>query len=165
MNIQKRRLRTAKHQQTEKYKVAAARASKKYRAAHPERLKKRRDRFVKKNPNYFAIVNQRWRTSKPIDSLYQSIKTRAKSKGVEFSVSVDYLKSLPLTANCPVLGTPMCFQSKDRDSSISLDRIIPSLGYVKGNVRWISFRANRLLGDGVLDEFKKVVTFLKENPI
>lgn len=46
---------------------------------------------------------------------------------------------------CPVLGIPLEIGSKQRtDNSPSLDRHIPHVGYVRGNVEVISWRANRL---------------------
>ena len=59
---------------------------------------------------------------------------------------------------CPVLG--IALQPNDKagpiDSSPSLDRIAPSLGYVPGNVRVISFRANRLRADATAAELRLV---------
>lgn len=47
---------------------------------------------------------------------------------------------------CPVLGIPLTIGGKRSPSSPSLDRIDPALGYVPGNIRVISDRANRLKG-------------------
>jgi hypothetical protein len=44
---------------------------------------------------------------------------------------------------CPVFGTPLRRgQNQATLDSPELDRIIPALGYVPGNVQWISRRAN-----------------------
>jgi hypothetical protein len=48
------------------------------------------------------------------------------------------------------------------DNSPTLDRIIPSLGYVRGNVKVISMRANVLKHNASLDELKKLVAWLEK---
>lgn len=45
--------------------------------------------------------------------------------------------------------------------SAHLDRIIPELGYIKGNVQWISGRANRIKYDASLDELRAIVAWLE----
>lgn len=47
------------------------------------------------------------------------------------------------------------------DSSPSLDRLIPAKGYVKGNVRVISRRANCLKSNGTLEEFRAVMAYME----
>ncbi len=44
----------------------------------------------------------------------------------------------------------------------SLIRLVPSKGYVKGNVRWISRRANRIKSDASIDEIKKILKYMEE---
>jgi hypothetical protein len=46
------------------------------------------------------------------------------------------------------------------DNSPSLNRIDNDKGYVKGNVEILSNRANRLINDGTLEEFRKIVAYI-----
>ena len=46
-------------------------------------------------------------------------------------------------------------------NSPSLDRIRPQLGYVAGNVRVISNRANHLKSNGTISEFEAVLAYMK----
>ena len=62
---------------------------------------------------------------------------------------------MPLIETCPVLGIPLYSDGRDNQNAPSLDRFIPSLGYVKGNVFVISRRANVLKGDATIEEVKK----------
>lgn len=88
-------------------------------------------------------------------------KYRAKSIGVAFDIKAE---DLELPTFCPVLGIPLVFNHGARGyfpDSPSLDRINPSLGYTKGNVRVISARANLLKNDASIDELTKVLEDLR----
>jgi hypothetical protein len=50
-----------------------------------------------------------------------------------------------------------------RDNQPSLDRVIPALGYVPGNVRVISFRANRLKQDATAEEVAAILDYIRDN--
>lgn len=68
-------------------------------------------------------------------------KQRSKNKNIQFNLTE---KDLNIPDTCPVFGIPL--------TSPSLDRINPKEGYVKGNVRVISKRANRLKSDMTFEE-------------
>jgi hypothetical protein len=53
-------------------------------------------------------------------------------------------------------------QRKKSPNSPSLDKIIPSKGYIKGNVWVISNRANTLKNDASLQELELLVENLKK---
>ncbi len=63
---------------------------------------------------------------------------------------------------CPVLGTPLDYFNKNGPNVATFDRIDPKLGYVKGNVKIISFRANTIKNDGTVEELEKVIRYIKE---
>lgn len=89
---------------------------------------------------------------------------RAKEKGIPVDVDAKYLKDIyPIDHLCPILGIKMEFAKGDRSNSPSIDRIIPSKGYIKGNVVWISDRANRIKQDATSEEIMKVANWLKEH--
>lgn len=52
--------------------------------------------------------------------------------------------------------------NKTKDNIPSVDRIIPSNGYVNGNIIIVSNRANRIKNDATLDELKKVYEYYRE---
>lgn len=59
-------------------------------------------------------------------------------------------------------GTGYRPECKDCKKKAELDRLVPSKGYVKGNVRWISRRANRIKSDATIDELKKILKYVEE---
>lgn len=96
---------------------------------------------------------------------YHARKHYAKKHNVPFNISIDYVLSL-VTTHCPILGIKMswCVQSgKVTDASPSLDRIVPELGYVEGNVVWLSNRANRIKGDGTAAEHAAIERFMTQH--
>jgi len=63
-------------------------------------------------------------------------------------------------ARSEFLGIPLKIgNGKRTDGSATLDRVLPDLGYVPGNVIVISFRANRIKNDATLDELRLLVEF------
>lgn len=92
-------------------------------------------------------------------TMFQSAKTRAKEKNVEFSLSLD---DIQIPDTCPLLEIPI---SKSdgvlSGSSPSLDRIIPEKGYIKGNIQVISYKANAMKQGASLEELQTLVRNLE----
>ena len=77
-------------------------------------------------------------------------KSRAKKKGIPFNICLD---DIIIPKNCPLLGIPLSLTNKTfADDSPSLDRLIPDLGYVKGNIIVVSVRANTIKNNATIDE-------------
>lgn len=88
-------------------------------------------------------------------------KSRAQYLKVPFDLDADYLESI-WTDTCPVLGVVLHKYHKQGDEdSAELDRNIPSLGYVRGNVTFLSRRANRSKQDLSLDEMRAMVKWME----
>jgi hypothetical protein len=106
------------------------------------------------------------KTSDPIRASLKEIlngaRWRARKFSVPFALTVSDLDPPVL---CPVLGMPIDYGRKQRlgpgDDSPSIDRIVPALGYVAGNVRIMSFRANRIRNNATLDDLRKLVLYLE----
>lgn len=96
---------------------------------------------------------------------YLQIGNKARKQGIPFSITAeDIFRLIPHDGKCPVLGIPLVFGGKSGGSnSASVDRIFPSLGYVRGNICVISMRANRLKYD-VVDphELRRVANFIEQ---
>lgn len=87
--------------------------------------------------------------------MWQMAKHRARRFGLPFSISV---QDVVIPEFCPMLEIPL-FQANGvlHDNSPSLDRRNPGKGYVKGNIRVISYKANRAKSNLTLDEMKLMV--------
>ena len=85
------------------------------------------------------------------------IKSRAKKLGIPFNITEE---DINIPEVCPVLGVRLERQKgngKHCNYTPSLDRIVPALGYIKGNVRVISNRANLLKSNATLEELTLVL--------
>lgn len=93
--------------------------------------------------------------------MWEGAKKRAKQNAVPFTLTLADIPQIP--EMCPVLGIRLCPNrvAGPLDSSPSLDRLNPALGYVPGNVRVISNRANRLRGDATAVELALLAADLK----
>lgn len=96
------------------------------------------------NNAYMRVYLRERRHSQPIAALLERARGRARSKGVAYALSATDLK---LPKRCPVLGIKLMIGDRRSEASPSLDRIKPEKGYVPGNVRIVSDKANRLKGD------------------
>ena len=112
-----------------------------------------------------AAAQAQWRIRHPdrnrLSLMINNARIRAKQTGLPFSITK---YGIVIPEVCPVLGKPLQLPTGDKrpgDWSPSLDRVIPELGYVPGNVRVISYRANRIRNDASLEELEAVVAFLK----
>lgn len=87
-------------------------------------------------------------------------KYRAKRGNYPFDITKE---DIEVPESCPVLGIPLFVtDGKFSENSPTIDKIIPSLGYVKGNVEVISHRANQLKQDGTIEELELILKYMKE---
>jgi hypothetical protein len=104
----------------------------------------------------------------PIPQMLSNAKIRAKQKGVDFNLTSKYLKKIfPKNNKCPITGLNFQFGYKNKEkinknNSPSLDRIIPSKGYVEGNVMVISDLMNRMKQDSTYEDIEKLYNFYKK---
>jgi hypothetical protein len=83
-------------------------------------------------------------------------KSRAKKAGIPFNIDES---DIVLPEKCPVLGMPFIYG--DRNWTFSIDKIVPALGYVKGNVIIVSNRANIIKNNATPEEILAVGFFYK----
>jgi hypothetical protein len=89
--------------------------------------------------------------------MFYDARKRARQFGVPLRIKPT---DITIPNQCPVLGIPLV-AGGERDSAPSLDRLIPSNGYVPGNVRVISFRANRIKSDATASELRSIIAYME----
>lgn len=88
------------------------------------------------------------------------LRHKCKQQGIPFDITHE---DIPVPTHCPVFGTELILGGTDgyKDwNSPSIDRVIPALGYVKGNVHVISVRANTIKNDASAEELRKVAAYI-----
>lgn len=98
-----------------------------------------------------------WATYATIDA-----KKRADRKNVPFDLPKGYIESI-LPTHCPVFNTKFQYggNGKVKPESPALDRIIPRLGYIQGNVQIISVKANNIKSAYNSNDIQMVADWLR----
>ena len=92
------------------------------------------------------------------------IKAKCKKKNIPFGIDYAYLTEIfPEDMMCPALGIKMEFGGSyhERQNSPSIDRLYPAKGYVKGNIRFVSYLANAIMNEADPDEVIRVGKWLE----
>lgn len=134
----------------------------KYRAAHKDEIRKYSEEYnmrpeviERKSEWYYKKVISR-SISEILQDMISRAKYRAEEKSIPFSITKE---DLVYTEICPLLEIPLNWKGGPRDNDTpSLDRIIPQLGYIPGNVRIISNLANMMKNSA---NFSQLITFAK----
>jgi len=101
------------------------------------------------------------RRDKPFLHRCSRAGTRATSLGVPFNLTPEYLEGI-WTGCCPVIGVGLNLITDRRDEyAAELDRFDPRLGYVQGNVNWISRKANRLKNNVTIEVLEELIDWMK----
>ena len=108
---------------------------------------------------YLAKKHKERREKTPEQLLWYWAKARAKAKGLDFDIDVE---DIIIPQFCPLLNIPLRTSDVKRSPNTpSLDRIRNHLGYVKGNILVVSWRANKIKADATIDELELLLTNLK----
>ena len=135
----------------------------KYYEANADKIKERQrkyyeanlDKVKKRSKKYQEAIADKMKNDITLwaKRRISEIKSKCVKKMVPFDLTVEYLISIyPKDGKCPIFETSFVVGDKTRVNNPSIDRIIPSKGYTKGNIRIISNRANILKRDATLEE-------------
>jgi len=112
---------------------------------------------------YQIADRNKYRTGNTLYKQFCSRKQSAIRYGIPFTINFEDIEQPKF---CPVLGIELNYNwSSDyrRDEAkATIDKVVPILGYVPGNVFVISWRANKLKSDMTLDELQKIMNYIKE---
>ena len=112
------------------------------------------------NPEKFD-AKRKWENSHTEQRILYRVKSRAKKAGIPFNIGIS---DIVIPDVCPILGIKLVLTNQGKGyhtNSPSLDRINPTLGYIKGNVRVISARANLLKNDATSHEIHLILADLE----
>jgi hypothetical protein len=121
----------------------AKQIAKNFLLIHPERRKETKERHRVKRSHNMKL----WATH-----VIGTIRARSRKQKIPFNLTPeDIISVIPKDRQCPALGIPLNWGSRGGMSrnSPSIDRIVPSLGYIAGNIAIISHKANSMKQDAV----------------
>lgn len=106
----------------------------------------------------YSVGSSAW-----VHSTVNNLRTRATKAGQDFDLAAVRRLLASTPTHCPVLGIALHAHRGERggprNDSPSIDRFDNSRGYVEGNMRIISGRANRLKSDGSPEELMRVALY------
>lgn len=142
--------------------------NKKYNKANKDRISIQQAEYYSKHKEkineYSRNYSRNRVTFQPELNIFSRTKSRAKKLNIEFNLTIE---DIIIPNKCPILGIEIVPNSNGskrgpRPNSPSIDRIEPSKGYVKGNIRIISNRANTLKCDATISELELVLQDLRK---
>lgn len=102
---------------------------------------------------------------RPFAEIHTRKKNGAKSRSIQYDLCPEYLEHVwnQQDGKCAVLGIDLDLSCNHKqDHKATIDRIIPSLGYTQGNIKWVSWLANRVKNDCTDPEvFIKVAEYVR----
>jgi hypothetical protein len=122
-----------------------------YRKKNKEKRKQQNDSFYKTKRSVRFTENPRY-------YLWYIAKVRAKQKKTEFSI---YESDIVIPKICPIIGMKLVKGNGYLPNAMSLDRVDNTKGYVKGNVRVISRKANILKSNMDIQTLEKIIKYIK----
>lgn len=102
------------------------------------------------------------RHANPEHVMFLRVKARSKQNHILFDLSES---DISIPRFCPVLGLELKVnwgKTPNTDRSPTLDRFVPSLGYVKGNIRVVSQLANRIKNSGTSEQVLAVGNWMRK---
>lgn len=116
------------------------------------RSDKYRKKLKEENPIKYSCIQ-----------MVSSAHKRAKKFNLPFDIDTEYLLSIAVE-RCPVFSKSLKYGGGSAtDMSPSLDRIVPTKGYVKGNVQIISNLANQMKSSASAQELIQFADWIYEN--
>ena len=144
--------------------------SKHYRIKNPEKIK---ELYKQSKDKYNKSRKERYRAGQPAERealkkwyrehtqsrIWSSAKKRARVLQIPFNLTKE---DILIPERCPILDIYLVTNDNHAgDSSPSIDRINPALGYVKGNIVIISHKANTMKSNATIEEIEKLLNFYK----
>jgi hypothetical protein len=99
-----------------------------------------------------------------ISRIFNQRKAAAKKHEIFFDLELNDVINLAPDF-CPVLNIKLSWgerNGKVTNNSPSLDKFDPKKGYIKGNIHWISFKANTIKSNATLEEIEAVANWMKQ---
>lgn len=161
MSTEQQKLSAKKYYEKKKndpeFKAKNKARAKRWAEKNKDKAKAWRQKYQKENAEAINRRKKEERVYKWEARTITHLKSKAKKSGIPFNIDVS---DIIMPEFCPVLGIKLEVSAGyHKAGSPSVDRIIPELGYVKGNVVVISWRANHLKNNASIEELQNIFQF------
>lgn len=134
-----------------------------YRKLYCEKIENKekiRDYHKERHKKTYSTEKRRESYEKRLEeNIFYRAKKRAEQKNINFDIEIS---DIVIPDICPILGIKISKKvDGKKEHSPSLDKKIPELGYVKGNIVVISNRANRIKSDATVEEIEKLLRYMQ----
>ena len=151
-----------------KYKKGRTQKTKEDRKIYYDANCEKLRQYYQDNKEWILHNAKQKRTGKNgyLKTMLQAAKYRAKKKGWEFNLDLNYLHAIA-PERCPVDGREFDWERRlENDSTLlltipSLDRIDSTKGYIKGNIAIIGDQWNRWKSNMNLDDLHKLIEYVR----
>lgn len=127
------------------------------RLNNPEKYKDADRRKYQKQAEKQCLHQKKQRKLDPVTYIYRQVKSRSKRLGIDFNLDKE---DIVIPEYCPILLIKLeVGDGRIMNNSPSLDRVDNTKGYIKGNVRVISFKANRCKSNLTNDEIRRLYEY------
>jgi hypothetical protein len=155
------RRRKRYYKDLEKSRAYGRERSRKREATRGEHYQQYRKKYNQDNKEHHRVWQRLKRQERLEVYLLSGARLRAKNKSVPFSIKVS---DIVVPEYCPALGIKLQIGvGMAQKSSPTLDRFIPALGYVPGNVYVISKHANTIKNNATLEEVRMVAEWMAKH--
>lgn len=115
----------------------------------------------KKVKSQIRDAKNKRKKERPLSWILERLKTGAKRRGHECTITVeDFPEGIP--THCPVFGVPLAPTCSGSPWAPSFDRLDSEKGYVPGNVRIISRKANIIKNMGTAEDHEAIARWMRK---
>ena len=132
--------------------------ARKRHAANPEKKREYARKRYADNPEKMRERARKWYAANTEKQLLYAIKHRSREGGIDFNLTVE---DLVAGESCPSCGS--AFSDESKNTKPSVDKVIPSRGYVKGNVVVICGACNRRKQDATPEQLEQIVAYIRRH--
>ena len=118
--------------------------------------------YYQRNKHKWPTPEERRAYRKTWPSIIQNLVDRARHRSKRDNREFNITKAdIVIPEKCPILNEK--FIPGHKHLGPSLDRVDNSKGYVKGNIRVISKKANHLKGAATIEQLKTIISYMENH--
>ena len=147
------------------WKAKKAAYQRDYRKTHHKSMRDSEKKTYQKTADARCTHQRDYRKNNLPAVMFCTARKKSQRLELPFDLTTDYISSIwPADDCCPILKTQFEIASKgsNRNTSASIDRVVPDKGYTRGNVVIISMLANRIKNNATAEQVQAVGNYFAD---